>query len=62
MRILFAAPPAFGVLLPIVPLVWAARAAGHETALATTSSMTDVAANAGLGVIDVFQTGSAGRR
>lgn len=54
MRILFAAPPAFGVLLPIVPLVWAARAAGHETALATTSSMTDVAADAGLSVIDVF--------
>lgn len=54
MRILFGAPPAFGVLLPIVPLAWAARAAGHEVALATTSSMTDVAANAGLSVIDVF--------
>ncbi len=38
MRILFAAPPSFGVLLPIIPLVWAARAAGHEVALATTSS------------------------
>ena len=46
MRILFAAPPSFGVLLPIIPLVWAARAAGHEVALATTSSMTTVAADA----------------
>ncbi|HVK45099.1 MAG TPA: hypothetical protein VM429_09375 [Micropruina sp.] len=54
MRILFAAPPSFGVLLPIIPLVWAARAAGHEVALATTSSMTTVAADAGLSVIDVF--------
>ena len=54
MRILFAAPPSFGVLLPIIPLVWAARAAGHEVALATTNSMTTVAADAGLSVIDVF--------
>ena len=54
MRILFAAPPSYGVLLPIVPLTWAARAAGHEVTLATTSSMTEVAAHAGLSVIDVF--------
>jgi UDP:flavonoid glycosyltransferase YjiC (YdhE family) len=54
MRILVTAAPSYGLMLPIVPLVWAARAAGHEVALATTSEMTQVAANAGLTVIDVF--------
>lgn len=54
MRILFAAAPAYGLLLPIIPLTWAARAAGHEVVLATTSELTDVAARAGLTVIDVF--------
>jgi UDP:flavonoid glycosyltransferase YjiC (YdhE family) len=54
MKILVTAAPSYGLMLPIVPLVWAARAAGHEVALATTSEMTQVAANAGLTVIDVF--------
>lgn len=54
MRILFTAAPSYGLMLPIIPLVWAARAAGHEVALATTSSMTATAAAAGLTVIDVF--------
>ncbi|HEU5485399.1 MAG TPA: nucleotide disphospho-sugar-binding domain-containing protein, partial [Microlunatus sp.] len=45
---------AYGLMLPVVPLVWAARAAGHEVLLATTSEMTDVAARAGLPVIDVY--------
>ena len=54
MRILFTAAPAYGLMLPIVPLIWAARAAGHEVALATTSGMTEVAAGAGLTVIDVY--------
>lgn len=53
MKILFTAAPSYGLLLPIIPLVWAARAAGHEVALATASSMTDTAAAAGLPVIDV---------
>jgi len=52
-RILFAAAPAYGLLLPVVPLAWAARAAGHEVLLATTSEMTEVAAAAGLSVVDV---------
>jgi UDP:flavonoid glycosyltransferase YjiC (YdhE family) len=52
-RILFAAAPGYGLLLPIVPLIWAARAAGHEVLLATTSEMTDVSAAAGLPVVDV---------
>lgn len=41
-------------MLPIVPLVWGARAAGHEVLLATTADMTDVAAQAGLPAVDVF--------
>lgn len=54
MRMLFTAAPAYGLMLPIVPLIWAARAAGHEVALATTSQMTDVGARAGLTVFDVL--------
>lgn len=54
MRILFATAPGYGLTLPVVPLTWAARAAGHEVLLATTSEMTDVGARAGLTVHDVF--------
>lgn len=42
------------MLLPTVPLIWAARAAGHEILLATTAEMTEVGARAGLPVADVF--------
>ena len=52
MRLLFAAAPAYGLMLPIVPLVWAARAAGHEVLLVTASGMVEVAAQAGLPVVD----------
>jgi hypothetical protein len=41
-------------MLPVVPLMWAARAAGHEILVATTSDMTAVGAQAGLPVVDVF--------
>ncbi|MBA2471885.1 MAG: DUF1205 domain-containing protein [Pseudonocardiales bacterium] len=41
-------------MLPIVPLMWAARAAGHEILVTTTSEMTEVGARAGLPVVDVF--------
>ena len=54
MRILFPAAPGYGLLLPLVPLVWAARAAGHEVLLATTAYMTKVGAESGLPVLDVF--------
>lgn len=53
MRILFASAPAYGLLLPIIPLIWAARAAGHEVLLATTSDMAEVGASGGLPVVDV---------
>lgn len=51
---LFASAPGYGLTLPLVPLIWAARAAGHEVLLATTSEMTEVGAHAGLPVYDVF--------
>lgn len=54
MKILFCSAPGYGLTLPLIPLVWAARAAGHEVLLATTSEMTEVAARAGLPVYDVF--------
>jgi UDP:flavonoid glycosyltransferase YjiC (YdhE family) len=53
-KILFATAPGYGLMLPLVPLMWAARAAGHEVLLATSSSMTEVGARAGLPVVDVF--------
>jgi UDP:flavonoid glycosyltransferase YjiC (YdhE family) len=53
-RILFAAAPAYGLLLPIVPLIWSARAAGHEVLLATASEMTEIGSQSGLPVVDVF--------
>lgn len=54
MRILFAAAPGYGLFLPVVPLVWAARAAGHEVLLATSGDAVDVGARAGLPAVDVF--------
>lgn len=54
MKILFAVAPGYGLMLPVVPLMWAARAAGHEILVATTSEMTEVGARAGLATVDVF--------
>jgi UDP:flavonoid glycosyltransferase YjiC (YdhE family) len=53
MRILFATAPGYGLMMPVVPLVWAAAAAGHAVRLATTGRMCRVAADAGLEVVDV---------
>jgi UDP:flavonoid glycosyltransferase YjiC (YdhE family) len=53
MRILLATAPGYGLTLPLVPLAWAARAAGHEVLLATTSEMATVGPAAGLPVHDV---------
>jgi UDP:flavonoid glycosyltransferase YjiC (YdhE family) len=53
-KILFATAPGYGLTLPLIPLIWAARAAGHEVLLATTSEMTEAGAKAGLPVYDVF--------
>ena len=53
MKILFATAPGYGLMMPVVPLVWAASAAGHAARLATTGRMCGVAADAGLEVVDV---------
>jgi UDP:flavonoid glycosyltransferase YjiC (YdhE family) len=53
-RILFTAAPGYGLMFPTVPLIWAARAAGHEVLLATTSEMTEAGARAGLSTADVY--------
>ncbi|MFH8982766.1 glycosyltransferase [Streptomyces varsoviensis] len=46
MRILFSGMPAYGHLLPLLPLERAARKAGHDTAVLTHGSMADVVAPA----------------
>ncbi|WP_028934852.1 nucleotide disphospho-sugar-binding domain-containing protein [Pseudonocardia spinosispora] len=53
MKIVCAAAPGYGLMLPVVPLVWAARAAGHEVLVACASEMIKVGADAGLSVYDV---------
>jgi UDP:flavonoid glycosyltransferase YjiC (YdhE family) len=53
MKILVAAAPGYGLMMPVVPLAWAAQAAGHSVRLATTGRMCQVAADAGLEVVDV---------
>lgn len=60
MRVLFPAAPGYGLMLPLVPLIWAARAAGHEVLVATTAYMTKVAAETGLPVTDVFPVRDVG--
>lgn len=51
---MFATAPGYGLTLPLIPVVWAARAAGHEVLLATTAEIAEVSARAGLPVADVF--------
>jgi hypothetical protein len=60
MRILFPAAPGYGLLLPVIPLAWAARAAGHEVLLATTAYVTKAAAESGLPTVDVFPARDVG--
>jgi UDP:flavonoid glycosyltransferase YjiC (YdhE family) len=60
MRILFPAAPGYGLLLPVIPLAWAARAAGHEVLLATTAYVTRAAAESGLPIADVFPARDVG--
>ncbi len=46
--------PAYGLSLPLVPLAWAARSAGHEILFASANPMAKVLADAGLPVVDAF--------
>ncbi|MCU1686477.1 MAG: putative glycosyltransferase [Amycolatopsis sp.] len=54
MKILFTSAPGYGLMLPLIPLAWAARAAGHEVLFATTAEVAEVGADAGLAMVDVF--------
>jgi UDP:flavonoid glycosyltransferase YjiC (YdhE family) len=54
MRMLFAVAPGYGLMLPVVPLIWAARLAGHEVLVASTADMIEVGADAGLLMYDVL--------
>lgn len=48
MRVLFTTAPLRGHLFPMVPLAWAARAAGHEVLVATTEDFVPAVLGAGL--------------
>lgn len=52
MRILFTTFPGMGHFLPIVPLAWAARAAGHEVLVLTTGQALEASDKAGLPAVD----------
>ncbi|MEU2794585.1 nucleotide disphospho-sugar-binding domain-containing protein [Streptomyces sp. NPDC007100] len=52
MRVLFAGPPFFGLLYPLVPLAQAFRAAGHDVLVATCGRAVGHAASAGLPAVD----------
>jgi UDP:flavonoid glycosyltransferase YjiC (YdhE family) len=52
MRVLFVSIPGIGHLFPLVPLVWAARAAGHDVLVAI-AEHAERAAAAGLPAVDV---------
>ena len=52
-RFLLVSPPAYGHLLPLVPLAWALRSAGHKALIATCGIGVNAALRAGLPVSDV---------
>jgi UDP:flavonoid glycosyltransferase YjiC (YdhE family) len=52
MRALFVTHPGLGHFLPVVPLAWAFRAAGHEALVATTGSALAASRQAGLPAVD----------
>ncbi|SFP83935.1 nucleotide disphospho-sugar-binding domain-containing protein [Amycolatopsis rubida] len=48
MRVLFVSAPPVSHLFPMVPLIWATRAGGHEVLVASTGAALEAAASAGL--------------
>lgn len=52
MRVLFAGPPFFGLLYPMVPLAHALRAAGHDVLVATCGAAVGHSERAGLIAVD----------
>jgi L-noviosyl transferase len=56
MRILFVTFPFAGHTLPLVPLAWAARLAGHDVLFATAGEAVDLVVHAGLPAMAVAET------
>jgi UDP:flavonoid glycosyltransferase YjiC (YdhE family) len=54
MKIFFSTGPGLGHFLPVVPLAWAARAAGHDVMMVTAGPAIQACASAGLPAIDAF--------
>jgi len=52
-RVLFVSLPSLGHLFPLIPIAWAARAAGHEVLVATFGESVGEATRAGLPVVDI---------
>ena len=52
MRVLFASLPSIGHLYPLVPIAWAAKAAGHEVLFASFGE-SKVIAQAGMAMVDI---------
>ncbi|MEE1752790.1 nucleotide disphospho-sugar-binding domain-containing protein [Streptomyces sp. SP18CS02] len=59
MRIVVAAAPGMGHLLPAVPVAWAAVSAGHQVLVATTGPSLDMAQRLGFAAVDVSDDGEA---
>lgn len=59
MRIVVAAAPGMGHLLPAAPLAWAAVSAGHQVLVATTGPSLDMAQRLGFAAVDVSDDGEA---
>ncbi|GLZ30784.1 glycosyl transferase [Lentzea sp. NBRC 105346] len=64
MKVLFSAPAGVGHCLPLVPLAWAMRTAGHDVVLATTgrgAAGLDAVLSCGLPVVDVAPSADVDR-
>ncbi|MEW9547213.1 glycosyltransferase [Nonomuraea sp. NPDC050783] len=57
MRILFTTSPGLGHSLSLVPLIWAARAAGHEVLVGTSGHSLHAMGKAGLPAVDGYPEG-----
>jgi len=54
-RILFVIPPGYGHCLPLIPLAWALKTAGHEVFVATCGVSAALAVRSGLMTVNVAQ-------
>jgi len=59
-RLAFCTSPGYGHFLPVVPLAWAARSAGHDVLVVTAAAAVRASVEAGLPVVDVRPSPDAG--